>query len=379
MYPLYSFLLYKIVPLLVYLISVSLCFLIYLLKNKYIPSLNYKIFNFYLNWFFILCYALMHIGLILFLRYKIWGTTLDLGFLFTKYKNHLFMDPLFLVFALLLCLIFFILLSRLNVFLIRQVKMGHLYFKYHNRPSDKDQEKDIKYKLYKIYDRLTINLNNCMEHIYKAKIIIPIIKVIPKLTNLKYIQFYFQENDLILALKYLLNDYVLNFWTYLLFFLFFFECYMNSFVISLTLKYLCFYIIYKFFSNLGLALEAMDEVANKIIHERYYQDDTVYINVSEEEEQFLLNYIRRGLSAYPMPVHLGIKTYWEDINVKVRAKAMFYDVATLTSNNTRYVRNLEVLDRIIFSNIYINKHYEQTPKAIPIYVEGMRKYAYRFI
>lgn len=103
------------------------------------------------------------------------------------------------------------------------------------------------------------------------------------------------------------------------------ECYFNKWTLHIVFYYLPFYIIIQMYKKITYFLEKTNNELNRIIYERYYEEKNVlYVNTIEEEEQFILNYMKNNFKCLSYEV-----TEWEE-------KSMLLNYPTIFINARRF-------------------------------------------
>jgi hypothetical protein len=120
------------------------------------------------------------------------------------------------------------------------------------------------------------------------------------------------------------------------------DCIFNNYKIHYIFYYLPFYFIFHLWDISADFLVKTDNQTNKIIYERYYEEDNVkYINTTNEEDNFLYEYIERGCKCFS---HF-IKE--KDINLKIEKIEMVFLFSRSIIYNRRFIRK----DHKTFINI----------------------------
>lgn len=276
------------------IILVAIILLLFIIKkiSQLDVGIKHKIHNFTLNWVFIIIYIFYYIIIILYLRYITWGYQVDLNVYFYKFKEYFIANNLAFILLLLTGVVIFLFLVKLRVFLLKELRKRHLYQIHHQLfksiesniiDCQKRGEKYYPGLHYKpLYNRIIYNL----QHFYAYhRVFIHIAHLI------------FGDNYIDIFSKYsFLKELIKNLHKMLLILLITYDCYFNNCILSKVFYYLPFYILYNIWYNITEFLSKTNAALNKILYERYYEEDKVlYLRTTKEEEQILENYLRRGL------------------------------------------------------------------------------------
>jgi hypothetical protein len=253
---------------------------------------KHKIHNFTLNWVFITIYIFYYIVIILYLRYITWGYQVDLNVYFYKFKEYFIANNLAFILLLLIGVVIFLFLVKLRVFLLKELRKRHLYQIHHQ-----------------LFESIKIYIINCQKHgkkyrpglhykpiynriIYKLQHFYAYHRVFIRIASL-----IFGDNYIDVFSRYsFIKTLIKNSHKLLLILILAYDCYFNNFIISKVFYYLPFYILYNVWYNITEFLLQTNSALNRIIYERYYEEDQVlYLRTTKEEEQILENYLRRGL------------------------------------------------------------------------------------
>jgi hypothetical protein len=125
--------------------------------------------------------------------------------------------------------------------------------------------------------------------------------------------------------------------------LFLYELYYNYYNIHLIFYYLPFYFLFQLWENVTTFLKNTNIMLNSILYELYYEKNVKYIDITPEEETFILTYIARHCRC------LSKDIYDPDINVKLEKQELISNFAIIFIRNRRYVR---IDDTNFFENPY---------------------------
>ena len=276
----------------------ALTFFIYLIikslkktkKNPETDWLEYKITNFYLNIFYISLYFILFIFILSFLRIKRFNIHLDLKLLVQKFQYNFFdLTPinrinsifvyLIVVLLILLCLL---LLIKLNRFFIKEIKKRHLYMSYTKLPDGSTE--DSPYLTY------FTNFNSTLGYRYSygyVAIFWPI------RGNIKsYFYYKFKPQKIGRFITKLINPIFTLLPTFILFLLFFYDCYYNSFVISKVFNYMLIYVPYMYYYNIAMFQAYSVPQFDELFYQMYYSTkERLFINAPDELTKVLEKYI----------------------------------------------------------------------------------------
>jgi hypothetical protein len=318
-----------------------LCFFIkFLLKYKH-KSRDYKIYHLNLNTIIIGIYFCVFAFGILWLRYQRWGFYLNLEDIF--HKSLIFIKNIHFLYTInfiLLIIIIILLLRHLRQFFIRELLKRHLYV-YHK-------------KLFKnLLNHIAKNKNMGSTVIYYDYYVIFIKKIGAYWSYETLIERYIYYN-LILPYSILKNtdsyppwiDKYLNKVLILspkliLIFFFLFDCFYNEWILHLIFYYLPFYLVIEIFKNISNFFCYTNEDLNRIIYERYYEEDNIlYINTTIEEDEFILRYITNGFRCFSHDVTAN------DFEELWKKKLLLLDFSHIFTNQRRFVK----IDNFIYEN-----------------------------
>ena len=298
---------------------IQIILIIFVFRNLIKKTLNYKIYDFYLNALYICIYISYFIIYLSFLRYISIGNRIDLKYYYSKSIEIINNYPLWIIPICLFFILSFLLVSLSNKFFKKQLIMRYIHLRFYVenlRTIEKQIEKLTGEKTKEIfYHKIQNFLSYCFEQFTSKISDFPrqffryILKVIVywhyDLDTLRKNNFelYFEKYSYILHNKQpyhliaylLMNEYFVYFCRHPIFilpFIFIIECFINDFVLHITLYSLFFYTICSPIFNLSHFFTRNDSLLDSVIHKRYYQDFDIFVNVKEIHEQFLLNYIK---------------------------------------------------------------------------------------
>ena len=405
------------------LLAVYVLFQIIQLKN----NLNYKIVNFKLNTLYILFFISFYIIFLSVLRYFLIGQYIDLKSYYFKYSELFFKHTLLFLVLISLYILIFLIFIYCYLFLLRQLKMRHIYYKSHYAEIDDSlellnlQKKDqtffevLQYKLNYSYqkfidgrsdffffpERSIIEIRSRIMHIiYNIKISDD--NYISKMHSLDN----FKDNPNIMTLIF---DLLLNRYTkviygnpfYLLLFIFIFDCCIHNLVLHFTLNFLFFYTIYSMLRNFSEFIQCNDDFLDAIIYHRYYCPDVYYVNLTDAEEKFILCYIKLNFANYVRLNHIknskkfSRKNLFRESVIEKKKRIDDYytahrqfekiaeylwtyrgflvGVKHLTEPYNEFPPGYYLLHYVLFNNA-TGYSFTLSHALIPTYIEGMKKY-----
>lgn len=313
---------------LIELVLISILILILSLKYNYQQyKIENKFFTFLkILYFFSLCFIILYLR---FLRLPI-----DLISIITQFKYYyglFFAGTMFYKICIFLYILIIILLWLLCMFKFYKISKNEL----------------IKIHFYLIYKQPKKYYNFCLNFMcyFSAQhfrtIFIDII-VSPLLTTFKTLQKYFNIICKVLGI-------IFDFFPYfLLISLLIYDCYFNNYILKNTtiyLPYLYIIILWKMFSY--FVTKADNNSLNQIIMEKYYFSDSIYyINLSDEQNNIIKNYIKNFSSPistifddseYLNPILLHLR-YIKNKNklINYTNKTYFYFSDLIIKNNAYY-------------------------------------------
>lgn len=289
-------------------LSLLIVLLSYLIRKliSFNIGIRHKIHNFYLNWFWITLYLLYYIFFILFLRYHTWGQTFDLKNFCDNCKNLWNQSTLVFIICVLLLLLVFLFMLKFRLFLLKEIRKRYIYQTFI------DLYKSIKEYILKcrrtgekyrhglhhkpLYNRIITKIKDY----YSYENLITWVSYYYNLFMLRYVDKTFTELSKYTLPKYTLSPKVMSLTAkiplILLLSIFAYDCYFNNFLISKVFYYLPFYILYNFWFNITEFLTYTNNELNRIIYERYYEEDNVlYPESTKEENSIIENYLKNGL------------------------------------------------------------------------------------
>lgn len=127
----------------------------------------------------------------------------------------------------------------------------------------------------------------------------------------------------------------------ILIFFFLFDCFYNKWILHLFFYYLPFYLIMEIFKCISNFLRYTNENLNRIIYERYYEEDNVlYISTTIEEDEFILRYITYGFRCFSHDVTAN------DSEERWKKKELLLEFSYIFTNHRRFVK----IDNFIYEN-----------------------------
>ncbi len=339
-----------LMPYNVLLLSIIL-FLYFISKRsiKFDIGIRHKIHNFYLNYFFLYIYVLYYMALTIYLRYITWNQSVDLKPFWIKMKAQIYLNPLTSIIFALLIVILFIWLSKLRLYLLKEVRKRHIF-----------QYNYYQYYYYKKYLTETvkikepINLNLAYTPIYNRicndlkltysyyHFILYIIIFIEKILSKK--AFTDKDTNLKLIPKWILFGFKIMPLIILLL-LFCYDCFWQNFTITLVFYYLPFYFVYAIWYNITVFLRDTSSEMNRIIYERYYEEDNVlYYGLTEEEDKVFDTYLKNGLKC--------LSSYFKWTNKYLEHLETIIEWEQIVINQRRYCRDTreEFKNRFVYCN-----------------------------
>jgi hypothetical protein len=263
-------------------------FIVIILKYK--RGTDYKIYNFYQNGLYIVAYIGVFILLLFYIRYLTWGNSTDLQVIFYKTKD-LYQHSLgYFIIKILFFVFILVSIFKIKYLLTQEIIKRHLYLFYTSKYMKKAKakfsyEKFIKrfHEHYSYEDLFYTPIwavaasFHLKSKEYKGKFGLGITKLL----------------GFLIYKKQRLRLFVRLFPFQLLIYLIIYDCYMNNFVISKVFYYLPFYLLYTLWYNASEFLRNTDNTLNRILYERYYEEDEyAYINTTEEEDNYIFSYIK---------------------------------------------------------------------------------------
>src|ERR1700677_88119 len=273
---------------------------------------KYKIYNHIFNWFWILLYIAVYIGVLFFIRYHTWGQRIDLKKFQVNLQDLYGIGILYPLILLLLYILFITLLYKFKQYLTKEVIKRHLYHYHMSQETGAIRAMKDK-RAINSYDTLYIDWLRLFQYGYS------------------YENFRFSSNFYFRSYTFYLRDSKKSFMRFIykitfgkldiiygvsatnrlfdnilrlipisiLITLCLYDLYYNAGVITKIYYYLPFYLLYTIWYNVSHFICNTDSTLNHIICERYYQESEVlYIGTKPEEDEFILEYIRRGFKAY---------------------------------------------------------------------------------
>jgi hypothetical protein len=271
--------------------------LVYLLRSKKKDLYKYKITNFYLNWVLIYLYIGFFIFFIFYLRYTRLKSV-DIKpiklYLSDLYSNIGFINSIFLsIVIILIVFIFLIPISKIHKFFISQIIKRHVYYinvetKY-KHPSFNNKYDAFLFNFSLIYSK------TAFESYLLDFITCRLYKFLKKLNlcssdQLRKILIFFYYK-----LKYYLN--ILP--TFMLIILIIYDIYYLNWVIAKVFYYLIFYMIYNIWNRYSIFCKYHSTALTSMVYDMYYNTHKIlYVNMPDEHEQFVYDYIDNGLQYY---------------------------------------------------------------------------------
>lgn len=354
----YLFTVSRYYPLQIILIIIILIFsiiiiMIFSYQNK---NIDYKIYNFRLNNLAVTSYIFIFILAILYLRYLRWGFKLELIPLYKKW--FLFfteISPLLSILFIQVLLLTFFTIIKIKNALSRELWKRHLYtfHESYNKTIKSLTKRNINplliplEKEYSLYNRFCIQLSFYWSYpnvIYRIQYYF-ILQPYCTTFKIKQIPLWLHEISLNI-LKYLPLSILCSFLYY--------DLLHNNYILHYIFYYLPFYFMYSLWKTLSSFLRYTDKSLDFIIYERYYEEDNVlYINTTEEEEEILLGYIKRGFICYQ-----------KDLDVKnIKEWEFFTTFPIIFKQKHRFTKDNEGL----FINNFLGEYFD--PKNIIIHTD----------
>ncbi len=274
------------------LISISL---------KFNIGIRHKIHNFYLNYFFLSIYIIYYIIAIGTFRWYAWGKYLDLKPFFNTFAIQFIENPLIFFIQLLLLILIFIWLSKLRLYLLKEVRKRHIFqYNYYNyyylkiyingcKQANKTIETGLEY--IPLYTRFCDRLGSrySCDRVY-ARVLGFINKTIPQNTI-----FQCKDTGWMIMPKFILL-FVNKAPFLLLLTIVVYECISQNWILHYIFFYLPIYFIYMQWFTISNFLTMTHTEINRIIYERYYEEDHVlYSNTTDEEDKFFDTYLKDNL------------------------------------------------------------------------------------
>jgi hypothetical protein len=318
-----------------------LIFIIKFLLSYKNNVIDYKIYNFYYNTFFISIYFLTFVLFLFYIRFSKIGTYFNLKEFLEKFLKLFFENNILLTLnILLLIFVCFILLHKLNNFLINEIFKRHLYL--YNKLIAKDVLGFTIFDVipYSFYVILTRYISGSYELFFSNLFYNNIVSV--------YFTFYENEQQREAfykkTKKYEILCHKLPY--YFLVFLIVFECVLNSFVIHFVFYYLPFYLVLYYFKKVSFFLAHTNDKTNRIIYERYYiENDILYINITDEEDGLLLNYMNLGFyipGSHPKRYYARFRTE-DQLNKDLKELVLWLEFIYGFEFHRRYIKIGDVL------------------------------------
>jgi len=275
------------------LIGLLIYLLILSLKKKR-KIYQYKIYNFFLNKLYILCYFFIFILFFSYIRIKRVSLALDLK-IYKVYIENLwgnfgvFLGCFIIINLFLLVVLLCLIVIKINSFFIKELKKYHLFLQYKQNANGTANETRYENFLYEVasnygYRRVT------------SRIIGFFIGLFMPYHPVKVTVNDQHERDLLIAkLRLILK--IIPF--LILIFLIIYDCYFNNFIITKAFYYTLIYIPYIFWYRITTFLWHQVSSYNSIVYEHYYcKDRMMYINVPSDLEEKIIAFISNGLQVY---------------------------------------------------------------------------------
>lgn len=334
-------------PVKVSIVVLIICiwFIIYKLF-KYKVSIDYKIYHSWINWLAVSAYFSLYVIYILILRYLAWGKSISLKVLYTLIETQLLTYGILyislLLSAIILCLM---ILIRLRTLLTKELIKRHIWLLYYKRKTDtKYKAFLLQYRMYYSYSVFNITV---VLYIYRT-----LLRIIENVfaTKIKAILVNTLENVFYPKLKHNLKYLPII----ILLVLVIYDCYFNAWVITKIFYYLPFYMLFNLWYKSSQFLRHNNIQFDRIIYERYYcLDAIIYSNTTDEEEEILEDYIRKGFCY--------IYTEWD----------MLHDIHPIIRLR-RFVRldKLNAEGNIRFENVYQGTEFIMTKEELQKYIDS---------
>jgi hypothetical protein len=322
---------------LILLFIIFLCLFIVCLYKYTNKNLNYKIYNFYWNSFIIYIYFLIFIWGIFIMRFKRVGLQMDLIILFNTFKQYIITKEItFIIIIFLSCLIIILLLKHIKNYFIREVFKKHLYLyfnkKYKNILQHIAKKKSIYTDIvrYDYYIKLIDNIggynsyNSIIQRYKYYNILLPYSILSERDTYPKWM-------IKPLSKLLLLTHHII------LLFVIICECHFNNWTLNIVFYFLPLYILIQMYKRITFFLENTSNELNRIIYERYYEEENVlYVNTTINEEKYILNYMKNDFICLSHEI-----TNWDD-------KSILLNYPTMIINIRRFFTDKEHI------NIFVN-------------------------
>lgn len=296
-------------------------------------------------------HCLFFIGGILWLRYLRWAFYLDIKLVSTKIYNNIINNHIFLtIIIILLFLNLFLIFIHVKHFFIKQLMKRHLYVYFKlmyktlliNIKDNKNLMSTVI--IHHLYVRFINNLQGYWS--YKA--------LINRFIFYTFIRLYcfikntdryptWMGNSLI--------NIISNIPRSLSIIIIIYEYKTNNGILHYIFYYLPFYFIIELYKSLSNFLRNMDQELNRIIYERYYEEDNViYANTTDKEDEYILLYIKRGFRSF---VH-DVKTENKEFDTIWNEKSVLLDFPIIFIQQRRFIKSKE--DPNIFENNYTGEN-----------------------
>jgi len=330
-----------------YALSITLLFLelllLYKLAFKQNKTKDLKISCFPLNTFFILLYLSFFILLICFIRYVRWGLSFDLNLFYNQISELFNIYPKILSYiCFFIVVIIILLIYLLKKFLNKEILKRYLYtYAVLHMQSEivfkkKYPNKLITNKDYNWFIRICKKLNYFWSYDRLIDRLIFYIVITPYCTIFKTDSFGVLP---IASLTFILKHLPLI----VLIMLFLYDIYYNAYNIHLIFYYLPFYFVFQLWENVTSFLKNTNIMLNSILYELYYEKNVRYIDITTEEETFILTYIARNCRCLSNDIHDP------DIYIKLEKQELISNFPIIFIRNRRYIR-------IDDTNVFENPH-----------------------
>jgi len=261
--------------------------IIYLLLKKKVHN-NYKINNFFSTYAFISIYISIFIIGIILLRYYRWGVAVNLLDFYEKIIYMYYAYNFLTILNVLLLLLVFL----LTFFIYSYNKSYHKTFKY-------VVERQRRLPMLSDFHNYVIIINKLSAwESWNYDLIINI--KLPFLLFYKPYKLLFKKypNKQTVSINILIKIFTLL--PYILFILLFIiDCYFNNYTLTKIFYYLPFFFFYQIWRNISTFLQNTSRILNTIIYRLYYEPENFYyVNLLEEEYQFILTYMDNKLTCY---------------------------------------------------------------------------------
>lgn len=322
-----------------------LCLLLFFLLKYKNNNNNYKIINFTWNNCIIFSYFFFFFVIILYLRYKRWGLTLNLFDIYQKILVFIIKTNIFYnIIIVLICCILITAILQLKRILLKELLKKHLYFYF--KTKYKDFFKHLENNKSLLLD--VISHHPYIVFIDKISGYWSYISIIHRFILYNIILPYSILNETDIYPKWMnkpLNFLFTNSHKIVLFIIFTYECYFNNCTLHIIFYYLPFYFFIEIYKHTTDFLRRTNDGINRIIYERYYEENNVlYVNTTKEEEEFILNYMKNNFICLSHEVD-----EWDKKNLLLNHPTIFIKMRRFC-NDKKHIN--------IFQNYYTQEEFD---------------------